>query len=595
MTDMAEYLSERITDSRRIFGPNIFCADAGAVLEVMCCTPADHEVIGLWPAEVQRYAEALSWTSSKTYVRQANDTASLFLTAPVDGLMTATDVAERAWLAAEHRVAGTVVLTDFALTSLLDTYVNEQREWPDAVRCWQDARAAGRNVTINDDGVFVGSGPGAQSVLRQRAKTPRAEQLVPAKYPDVASSQSIANDAPIVLVTGSNGKTTTVRLLTAMWRATRRTVGWCCSDGVWVGDTEMETGDFSGPFGAHLVLTDPRVQAAVLESARGGMLRRGLAVSAADGAVITNISADHFGEYGIDTLDDLAEVKGIVARALRPGAALVLNADDVSLVTLSQKLTCPIVWFSATDSLKVHRAHAHGETAATVRDGTLQLCDGTNWHSLAAIDDIPITYGGRAAHNIENALAAALVAFVVGIPLPAIKQTLTLFGASPNDNPGRMQVREVGGVTVVMDYAHNPVGLESLCRTAANMPAKRRLLLLGQAGDRDDAQLAALAETAQHTVAFDRYIIKEMASMVRGRPIGQISRILHAALLAAGASEENIEAAPTELDGVRQALAWAQAGDQLILGIHVDRDAAYALMDQLTASGWQPGRMLPPG
>lgn len=589
---MSEYASPRITDSRRIFGPNIFCADPGAVLDVQCTTAADHEAMAAWPSEVHRYTEALHWTSSTTHVRLSEGAASLFLTAPVDGLMTATDVAERAWVAAEHRVSGVAALTDFTLSSLREMYDSERREWPNALDSWLSARAAGRTVTVNDDGVFIGCGVGGQLVLRRAAvQVPGVQPATPARL-DVATSQSIANDAPIALVTGSNGKTTTVRLLAAMWRAAGRTVGWSCSDGVWVGDSEIESGDFSGPVGAVRVLTDPRVQAAVLESARGGMLRRGLAVSAADSAVITNIAADHFGEYGVDTLDDLAEVKAIVARALRPGAALVLNADDVSLVTLSQKLTVPMVWFSATDSLKVHRAHAHGETAATVRDGVVHLCDGRQWHALAAIHDMPITYGGFAVHNVENALAASLTAFVVGIPIPAIRQTLTSFGASPADNPGRMQIRTVGGVTVILDYAHNPDGLASLCRTAANMPANRRLLLLGQAGDRDDAQLVALANAAYDTVVFDRIVVKEMPAMVRGRPIGQTSDILRRALHAAGAQDDTIALAESELHGVRQALTWAQAGDQLVLGIHVDRDAVYALVDELTARGWQAGQPL---
>lgn len=579
---MSEYLSKRITDSRRLFGPNLFGATAGVVLDVACTTPDDRQAIAAWPAEVGRLAESLGWPAGACVIRATADAASLFFTAPLDGLMTATDVAERAWVAAEHRVAGTVAIKDFDVAPLVDAYAHERQTLLHVVEAERDARAVGRTIAFNDDGLFVGSGAGGQ----------RVQSLPP--LPKVTDPRAIAGDIPIVLVTGSNGKTTTVRLVAAMWRAAGRMAGWSCSDGVWIGESQMETGDFSGPGGAVRVVADARVEAAVLECARGGILRRGLGATAVDGAVITNIAADHFGEYGIDSLEDLAEVKSVVARALKPGAPIVLNADDVTLVALSQRLTCPVVWFSATDGLMVRRAHAHGARAATVREGALMLCDGTTWHTLAVAADMPIAYGGHAAHNIANALAATLVAFVAGVPISAIRQTLKSFGASPSDNPGRLQIRVVGGVTAVMDYAHNPDGLVSLCLTAAQMPATRRLLLLGQAGDRDNAQLQALAGVAMAVVAFDRIILKEMPSMLRGRPHGDTSAVLRDALHAAGVPSNILDDAPTELDGVRQALQWATTGDQLILGIHADRDAVYALMDSLTQNGWQAGQALPP-
>lgn len=579
---VSEYQSIRITDSRRLFGPNLFSTSAGVVLDVACTTPDDQLAIAAWPAEVSRLAAALGWPPGACVIRASINAASLFFTAPLDGLMTATDVSERAWLAAEHRVAGTVAIKDFDVAPLVNAYAKERQTLQCVVEAERDAHAVGRTTAFNDDGLFVGSGPGGQ----------RVKSLPP--IPNVTDPRAMAGDVPIVLVTGSNGKTTTVRMVSAMWRAAGRRAGWSCSDGVWIGESQVESGDFSGPGGAVSVVSDPRVEAAVLECARGGMLRRGLAVTVVDGAVITNIAADHFGEYGIDSLDDLAEVKSIVTRALKPGAPVTLNADDVTLVALAQRLTCPVVWFSASDGLMVRRAHAHGARAATVRDGAVMLCDGTSWHSLAVVAEMPITYGGHADHNVANALAAALVAYISGVPIPAIRQTLHTFGAAPLDNPGRLQIRTLGGVHVVMDYAHNPDGLASLCRTAMQLPAERRLLLLGQAGDRDNAQLQALAAVAATALRFDRIVVKEMPSMLRGRAQGDTSTVLRDALFAAGVSPDIVGNAPTELDGVRQALQWARVGDQLILGIHADRETVYALIDTLMHNGWQAGQALPP-
>ena len=291
-----------------------------------------------------------------------------------------------------------------------------------------------------------------------------------------------------------------------MCRANGWVTGWSCSDGVWVNDEQLEHGDYSGPGGAWRVLADRRVEVAVLESARGGMLRRGLAASSAAAAVITNIAADHFGEYGIESLADLTEVKAIVARALGAGAPLVLNADDPSLVALSRRLTVPVAWFSASDSgLLSVSADASSPFAATVRNGRLLLRDGGGhseghadtdvWHDVLAVADMPTSHGGTATHNIENALGAALLARVLGIGVAVIRETLRSFGTSAADNPGRLVVRSVGGVTLLMDYAHNPAGMTSLCRMAVAIPARRRLLLLGQAGNRDDSQLVALGSS----------------------------------------------------------------------------------------------------
>ena len=593
----SEYLSPRISDSHRLFGPNLFSALPGAVIEVQCTDANAVAAIDLWLRAAQHLVTMLEWPAVEYAERRSSTTVSLFLTAPIDGLMTATDVAERAWVIAENQAAGVAPPDDLSaarqIAALRAAYAQERTTMPGFAQIEITARRVGRNVTFNDRGIFVGSGAGHQFALRESAESVVPISGVPLSAKEVADPALAERDCPVMLVTGSNGKTTTARMLAAMWRASGRTPGWSCSDGVWIGDEQVERGDFSGPGGAHRVLTDARVEAAILESARGGMLRRGLAATAVHGAVITNIAADHFGEYGVESLDDLADVKAIVTRALRDGAPVVLNADDESLVALSQRVACPVAWFSRRDSLLVHRAAAHGVYAATVRDGVMLLCTGHEWVPVGTVTEMPITYGGNAVHNIENALAATLLAAVVGVPVDAIQQALAAFGATPHDNPGRLLLRTVGHVTVIMDYAHNPDGLASLCRTASTMLANRRLLLLGQAGDRDDAQLQALARTAWQALSFDRIIVKEMERMRRGREIGATTAVLHQALRDAGAPAEMIDCAPSELDGVRRALAWAEAGDLLVLGVHAERDAVYALIDGLESGGWQAGDPLP--
>jgi cyanophycin synthetase len=593
----SEYLAPTILSSRRLFGPNYYSTSAGAVLDVMCESAASRVAVREWPAQVQRLATALGWPAVECVVDVREDTASLFLTAPVDGLLTATDLSEHAWVAAEGRA------TDAAADPVMllrNAYAAEQRRLPLVVAMRQHATAHALIFSLDDEGCAIGAGVGVKtaSAITDGGVDGTPVAAAPASWRDAAN-------VPVVLVTGSNGKTTTTRLVAAMARARGGVAGWSCSDGVWIGETQVEAGDYTGPGGARRVLCDPTVEFAVLETARGGMLRRGLAVDRVDAAGITNISADHFGEYGIATLQDLASAKATIARALRPGAALALNADDPTLVVLVERLSVPVVWFSIaamsdvlSESAAAAIARVHGGVqawgyGALVDDGRLRVCIAHHWHEIGAVREMPITLNGAATHNIANAASAALLAALAGLPVEAIRSTLATFGARVDDNPGRLMVRTIGDVTLVLDYAHNPDGMASLCRTAAAMPAQRRLLLLGQAGNRDDRQLRALAASAWHTQQFDRVIIKEMDAMRRGRAPGEIPAILRDGLLVAGAPGEHVVISPSEVQGVRDALAWARPGDLLVLGIHVSRAPVLSLLDTLARRNWQAGDAMP--
>lgn len=580
----SEYLAPTILSARRLFGPNLFSARAGAVLDVVCDDARGRHAVECWPAHAMRLAAALEWEGVSTVVQVQHKSASLFLTAPVDGLLAASDLTEHAWVASEAEAAGSDALTvGIDAEPLLRAAWNaerHQRRGAAAMREFAEHHTLA--YSLDDDGCSVGVGRGAY--VLQHADV-AADEAAPSP-----SSWEQATDRPTALITGSNGKTTTTRLVAAIARAAGLSTGWSCSDGVWIDGVQVESGDYTGPGGARRVLCDPAVDCAVLETARGGMLRRGLAINRVDAAVITNISADHFGEYGVESLHDLARAKAIVARALRASRPLALNADDPTLQWLAADAAVPVAWFtlSSGNALIEESIRATGLAVCVRNDHLMTHVDGT-WRDVGAVVDLPITLRGSARHNIANAAAAVLVASVMRLPVAAMRQALATFGAHAEDNPGRLMVRTVGGVTLVMDYAHNPDGMAALCRTAAAIPASRRLLLFGQAGNRDDAQLRALAGAAWETQRFDRVIIKEMVDMLRGRAPGEITGILREALIEAGAPADRITVVDSELAGVREALSWSRPGDVLVLGVHVSRAQVLALVDALIAGSWRAG------
>ncbi|MEP6730211.1 MAG: Mur ligase family protein [bacterium] len=556
----------------------------GVVLEVAFDDANAESLLASWKEYatllVGRHERSEGPDRSELVVRRHPGGASLFLSAPVDALMSSTDVNEHAWALAESGSRAQPAPT--LVAELRAKMSSERASRPNLADVYREALQRELNVTFDDELLTLGSGSGSSSW--PLADIPHVAQI----------DWSALHDVPIALVTGSNGKTTTTRLVAAMCRGAGKTTGWSCSDGVWIDDDQLEHGDYSGPGGARVVLRDARVDAAVLETARGGILRRGLAVSRARAAIITNIAADHFGEYGVSSLHDLAEAKAVVARALGDSGCLVLNADDPMLVELAEKLESRRAWFSVAPDHPALDTHVtNGGDAATVHDGRVMLHVDDAWHDLGAVDAMPLTFGGAAPHNIQNILGAALLASVLHVPTQTIRATLGRFGASPADNPGRLQIYRFGALTVLVDYAHNPDGLEALCETAKKIPAKRRLLLLGQAGNRDDDQLRALARVACNVIAFDRVIIKEMPSMLRGRSEGEISRVLAEELTMHDVPMERIDIAPNELDAIRRAFTWARESDLLVCPVHVEKEAMLSMLARMTERGWTAGATLP--
>lgn len=347
------------------------------------------------------------------------------------------------------------------------------------------------------------------------------------------------------------------------------------------------------------MLRHPRVQAAVLETARGGLLRRGLVARDARVALVTNVSADHFGEYGIHTLDDIAAVKLTVAKSLADDGVLVVNADDVVLMGGAEALRGRhrIACFAML--LETARAASDG-LACGVQGECLYIADGDALYDLGDVVEMPLTLRGSAGYNIANIAGASLAAYVLGITPTEIAGVLARFGNDSRDNPGRLQQWRLGDdthvVRVLLDYAHNPDGLRGLLQVAQLQRGNGRLaLILGQAGNRGDDDIRALADVAADASP-NRVWLKDIGGeYLRGRPPGEIAAILFAALRARGIAAEALPVCLDEAEASREALAWARAGDTLVLPVHEPsaRDTVVALLERLCSEGWQPGRRLP--
>ncbi|MBK6728184.1 MAG: Mur ligase [Xanthomonadales bacterium] len=565
-------------DSRRLTGPNLYFAASGAVLDTVGVMPTPAQ-IEHWRDRVQQARAWLGWPQGDAIVaRPHRRGAMLAIAAPLDQLFTATEVNEWAWQQAcgrceMHAPAHPAVDDEASARATLSrSSIAELR--PALLALIAAATAHGLPLLWDDEELSIGAGATS-------ARWPMTS------LPEVAAVPwtSLAR-VPVALVSGSNGKTTSVRLIAAMARAQGWFCGHSCTDGLFFNGVGEQGGDYSGPAGARSVLRDARVQAAVLETARGGILRRGLAIDEADVAVVTNVSADHFGEYGIDTLADLADVKLTLARALRPGARIVVNADDSVLRERALKLEAPVAWFALDAAQARQWAKADMPTCGLRARRVVLTLAGVE-HDLGEIDALPLTLDGAARYNIHNLLGAALAAALLGVDIAHLRAVMASFGRERADNPGRLQHFHARGIDVLLDYAHNPEGLAGLLELARRRFPQRRLgLVLGQAGNRTDDDIRALADIAADAQpAF--IVLKDIDGMLRGRAPGAVPALLQDQLLARGYAREQLSVHLPELDAAQAAMDLARSGDVLVLPIHARpaREAVQAWLLQISMVG----------
>ena len=564
-------------DSRRLTGPSLIMDGAGAVIDMLVGHghgDSDREAfIDEWQRQLKTMLAAVGWAGEQSYVYRHADGVSLAISAPIDGLYAATDINDWAWQAARAVVdegaapaAPAVPAVEEAAAGFRESIAEEQN--PALRELYAQAHRRRLPCLVDDEFLSIGLGSGSQT-------WPVDELPSPAEI-DWPSLHTI----PVALVTGTNGKTTSVRMAAAMVRAAGRVVGICSTDWIAVDDAIIDRGDYSGPGGARTVLRDRRVDIAILETARGGLLRRGLAVEHADAALITNIAEDHLGEFALHDLQALADLKWVVTTALDATGHLVLNADDLLLVERAPKSTAPITWFSPDpDNARLVEHVAEGGDAFTTVDGEIVNWSDGRRRALLPVADIPMTLGGAAIHNVANALGAAGLAAALGVPFDAIAAGLRT--TRRQDHPGRLNVFEFDGVTAIVDFAHNPHGLQALFDTGRNMDAKRRLVLIGQAGDRSDQAISELADAAW-AMQPDRIILKEMGRYARGRDQGEVAGMLRSRFLQLGAPGALIGYQERELDAVREAVDWSRSGDVLILLIHEDVDTVTEYLASLS-------------
>lgn len=537
-------------DARRLTGPSLLADAPGAILDVACDAKEADALVPVWTRHVERMLEDLGWEDSNLSLTYLSGGISLFFTAPIDALYAASEINEWAWAACEAEMGGGDEPDYGEALAAIRTSLAEEAN-PKMLALKTAAAAEECTFLWDDDEVSIGLGKHSQTwPVRE---LPRLHEVDWLRHGDV----------PIGLVTGTNGKTTTVRLATHIMRTAQKNVGLSSTDWIAVNDNILDRGDWSGPGGARAVLREQSVDVAILESARGGLLRRGLGVNAADVALITNIAEDHLGDFGSRNLAELMDIKWIVSRAVIGYGKLVLNADDRLLVSKSDRYPGEIVWFSLHADNPIVLQHTIGGGTAFVLDGAeLVKWDGAGRNVICEAADIAITLNGAARHNVANALAAAALTDGLGASPKDIRKGLTTI--SQDDNPGRCNVYDIDGYKVLVDFAHNPHAMQALFGMARAVPAKRRVLCFGQAGDRPDHAIRELARDAW-AIGLDKVIVSELADYHRGRAAGEVFTIIRDELIDLGAADKQIEHFDEETESLSAAMAWAEEGDLVIM------------------------------
>ena len=572
-----------LESSRHLTGPNLYFHSPGTVLDVAVEGVPVDEIVQCWQEEVQKLLAATGWGETPLTVRTSSAGASLAFCSSMDAVYAATELNEAAWNSTVARLIGASPENFEKTVSKLKASI-EQESNPELLKLSAAANSHGIQLLADEETVTLGLGIGSKSWPAD--KLPAADEV---------DWNSLCN-IPLALITGTNGKSTVGRLLASIVKAAGKTSGLTSTDWIKVGDEILDVGDYSGPGGAREILRDQRVEFGVLESARGGMMRRGLGVTEAQAGIITNVAEEHLGEYGVRSLADLIDVKFTILRPLEvSGGTLVLNADDSGLVEYSRKLKHPLCWFSLDANSPILLNHRKKGGAVCYADqGKIFYAQGNSVNILLNVNEIPFTLNGAARYNVANSLGVIALAKNLGFADEIIVKALKEFKGDIDDNPGRgnyltlplppanrSQDSDVEqSFQLLIDFAHNAHGLRAVCETLALLPANRRLVVAGHVGSHSDQEIREMTRViAEIQPVF--FLVPQMKDYLRGRKSGEISKLVLDELRLMGFAEENIGSTESCLEAVKLAVQRVKAGDLLLLVGLVERDKILAFLEEL--------------
>lgn len=551
----------QLEEVRRLTGPNILWDHPGALVDVLIDGADKLAVVKTWQRWMEKLLAEFDWQQSTTFRLHAHG-ASMALSAPMDSLYTACELAELGWDCCTAQMQGNILPEwDMRLRELHGELAEEAN--PELIELMTLAASKQVSCISDDDEVSLGMG-GSVDVWPAR-ELPNPDKLDWQSYRDI----------PRAFVTGTNGKSTSVRLAATIAKAAGICAGVTSTDFIRVGDEIIDSGDYSGPGGARMLLRDKRTEMAFLEVARGGLLRRGLPVDSVDAALITNVASDHLGQYGINTVAELALTKFLVAKGLKDDAVLVLNADNGPVVVQAQKIDKTVCWFSTDEKhTLIQQQIASGERAVFLREENIVYHHNGEFETIAPLNEIPMTFNGAAIHNVQNALGVVGLCKALNLPLAAIQRGLKDFGSNAQDNPGRGNIYEIAGYKVVVDFAHNEHSMRAIVNTVKKLPANSYTVMFGHAGDRTDQDIEDLTSAVMELEPA-LFIVSEVEKYLRGRKLGAIPSVVRNYLVANGISEDKLQVAANPLKGTELATKLAKPGDILLLFVLDDREVVH--------------------
>lgn len=414
----------------------------------------------------------------------------------------------------------------------------------------------------------VNAGPGFRMHLAPTSGLPRnvAAPVIDKLFPKKGDTGRI----PIIAITGTNGKTTTSRLMAHIAKMNGYRVGYTTSDGVYIQNRLLMTGDCTGPASAEFVLKDPTVNFAVLECARGGLLRAGLGFKKCDVAIVTNVAADHLGLKGIHTIEQLAKVKGVIPETVLPGGYAILNADDDLVYDMRRSVECNVALFSMDENNpRIKALQRLNGITAVYENGYVTICRGVWKMRLMKAENIPLTYGGKAKFMIQNVLGAILAAHVQGISIEDIKAALETFIPSASQTPGRLNLFEFNDFTILLDYAHNPAGMRALKKFTDELEATVKVGIIAGVGDRREEDTNEIGSIAAEM--FDEIIIRQ-DKRLRGRTEQELIKMLNDGIQKKDPNKKTT-IIPSEKEAIKYAVKNAVKGSLIILCSDVIPDA----------------------